>query len=134
MDRLILAGTFLFFLEKLKRKSSNEFFQYYFFRNTLAYGWLSLSFFWLAISLVASSFGTKEGIENLSSDPNLVAADSLATLYRGEIEESKEENNKLSLQKDHTGTIYYRLQSVIKANKLMISDYNSRIIELDKKL
>lgn len=65
----LVAIMFLFFLEKLKRKSSSEFFQVYFFRKEIAYGWLGLSLFCLSISLVSSSFGTKIGTETLAPDP-----------------------------------------------------------------
>ena len=130
----ILAAIFLLFLEKIKRKSSNEFFQCLFFHRKMAHGWLILSAFCLALSLFASAFGVKTGVENLSPDPNLFAMDSTATKYRTQIAALEQENKGLSSQKDHTGTIYYKLQSVIKTNKSMIANYNSRVLELDKKL
>ncbi len=130
----LVAAVFLFFLESLKRKSSTEFFQVYFFRKQIAYGWLGLSLFCLGISLASSTFGTKTGTETLAPDPNLIAADSTATAYRGEVAKLEAENALMKNQKDHTGTIYYRLQAVIKQNTAMIADYNGRILELDKKL
>lgn len=130
----IVGATFLFFLEKIKRKSSNELFRVYFFHREITKGWLILSVFCLAISLLSSGFGTKTGTEQLSPDAELLAADSTATAYRAKITKLEEENGKMEKQRDHKGIIYYRLQSVIKNNKAMIVDYNSRILELDKKL
>lgn len=130
----IIAAVFLFFLEKLKRKSSNEFFQVLFFRKEVAYGWLALSLFCMGISLASSAFGTKTGTEELSPDPELIAADSTATLYRQEIVKLEQQNQELSSQRNHEGTIYYKLQDAIRQNTAMIADYNVRILDLDKKL
>lgn len=130
----LVSFVFLFFLEKMKRKSSNEVFQSHFFRNSIPMGWVCLSLFCLAISLSSSGFGTKEGVQTLSPDAELIAADSTANHYRQQVIQLEEENQKMSKQRDHTNTIYYRLQSVIKTNKEMIADYNTRILELDKKL
>lgn len=130
----LVAVIFLFFLEKLKRKSSSEFFQVWFFRKEIATGWLGLSLFCFGISIASSSFGTRTGAENLAPDPELLAADSTATAYRAEVKKLETENAELSNQRDHTGTIYYRLQAVIKQNKAMIADYNSRILKLDEQL
>lgn len=55
----LVAILFLFFLEKIKRKSSTEFWQVLFFRQSIATGWLGLSLFCLMLSLVSSSFGVK---------------------------------------------------------------------------
>lgn len=130
----IVAGVFLFFLEKLKRKSSNEFFQVWFFRKEIAVGWLGLSLCCLGISLFSSAFGTKTGTEELSPSTELIATDSTATAYRNEVTKLKKENEKLSSQTNHEGTIYYKLQSIIGQNTAMIADYNTRILALDKKL
>lgn len=130
----ITAGVFLFFLEKLKRKSSTEFWQVYFFERKLASGWLVLSLFCLSLSLLSSAFGSKQGTEELAPSAELIAADSVATEYRQKVAELEAENAELKNQKDHTGTIYYRLQSVIRSNTSMIADYQNRILELDKKL
>lgn len=130
----IVGAVFLFFLEKIKRKSSNELFQLYFFQREISQSWLMLSVFCFAISLLSSGFGTKTGTEQLSPDPELLATDSMATTYRAEVAGLVKENEELEKQRDQKGTIYYRLQSVIKNNKMMIVDYNNRILELDKKM
>lgn len=130
----ITAGVFLFFLEKLKRKSSTEFWQVYFFERKAASGWLVLSLFCLSLSLLSSAFGSKKGTEELAPSAELLAADSIATDYRQKVKELEAENAELKGQKDHTGTIYYNLQSVIRSNTSMIADYQNRILELDKKL
>jgi len=129
-----IAALFLFFFEKLKRKSSTEFWQVFFFNRKIAGGWLVLSLCLLVISLVSSAFGTKEGVENLAPDAELIATDSLATEYRFRIAALEQENAELSKQRNHEGVIYYHVQSTIKQNKQMIGDLNTRILELDKKL
>ena len=130
----IVAAVFLFFLEKIKRKSSTEFWQVLFFRKELAVGWLGLSLFCLGLSLLSSSFGVKEGTENLSPSAETIASDSLATSYRGEIAKLEAENDEFKKQRNHEGVIYHRTQASIKANKKMIADYQTRILELDEKL
>lgn len=130
----VLAAVFLFFLEKLKRKSSNEFFQVWFFRRQTAIGWLCLSLACLGISLGSSSFGTKTGTEELAPDPELIATDSTAAAYRAKIAELELKNQQFSNQTNHEGTIYYKLQNAIRDNTSMIAEYNTRVLELDKKL
>lgn len=129
-----ISMLFLFFFEKLKRKSSTEFWQVFFFNRKIAGGWLVLSLCLLVVSLVSSAFGTKEGVENLAPDPELVATDSLAMEYRARIASLEQENAELSKQRNSEGVIYYHVQSSIKQNKRMIADLNTRILELDKKL
>ena len=130
----VMAGVFLFFLEKVKRKSSMEFFQVLFFRKEFAIGWFGLSLFCLALSLCSSGFGVKEGTENLSPNAELIATDSLATKYRNEVIKLETENEEFKKQRNHEGVIYHRTQASIKSNKKMIADYQTRILELDKKL
>lgn len=129
-----IAVLFLFFFEKLKRKSSSEFWQVFFFNRKLAGGWLILSLCLLTISLLSSAFGTKQGVENLAPDPELLATDSLGMEYRARVAALEKENAELARQKNHEGVIYYHVQSSIKKNKGMIADYSARILELDKKL
>lgn len=129
-----IAGIFLFFLEKIKRKSSSEFWQVLFFHKEFAAGWFGLSLFCLALSLASSGFGVKEGTEQLSPDAELIASDSLATEYRAEIAKLEAENKEFKKQRNHEGVIYHRTQASIKSNKKMIADYQSRILEIDKKL
>lgn len=130
----IVAVVFLFFLEKIKRKSSAEFWQVYFFKKEFATGWFGLSVFCLLISLASSGFGVKQGTEQLAPDAALIATDSLANTYRGEIAQLEAENKELKKQRNHEGIIFYRVQSSIKANKKMIADYQTRILDLDKQL
>ena len=130
----LTGAVFLFFLESIKRKSSNEFFQVWFFQKQIAVGWMALSLFCFAISLTSSAFGTKSGTNELAPSAELVAADSVASAYRAEIAKLDAENKLLQSQRNHEGTIYYKLQGTIAKNKGMIGDYNQRILELDKKL
>jgi hypothetical protein len=116
---------FLFFLEKIKRKSSSEFWQHLFFRQKFAKGWFGLSMFCLLVSLVSSGFGVKEGTENLSPDTELLFSDSLANEYQGKIALLQTENEEFKKQRNHEGVIYHRTQASIKENKKMISAYSS---------
>ena len=130
----LVAIIFLFFLEKIKRKSSSEFWQQLFFRQKFAKGWFGLSMFCLLVSLVSSGFGVKEGTENLSPDAELLFSDSLANEYQGKIALLQVENEEFKKQRNHEGVIYHRTQASIKENKKMISGYQVRVLELEKKL
>ena len=131
----VVAAIFLFFLEKIKRKSSSEFWQVWFFQKSFASGWFGLSMFCLAISLVSSGFGVKEGTEELAPSPELIAADSMATYYRNEIAKLENTNTELKANKDtKTGITFYNLNPAISANTQTIKDYSTRLLELDKQL
>ncbi len=130
----LVAATFLFFLEKIKRKSSTEFWQVFFFRKEFAAGWFGLSVFCLCLSLASSGFGVKEGTEQLSPDAALIATDSLANEYRATVAKLEAENVVFKKQRNHEGIIFHRTQASIKANKKMIADYQSRILALDEQL
>jgi len=131
---IAVAIIFLIALEKIKRKSSSEFWQVYFFRKTIATGWLSLSLLILAISMAASAFGTRSGIQEQAPDPELIANDSIAQKYRAEVASYAKENKELSTQRNHEGIIYHRIQKTINTNKAIIADYQKRILALDQKL
>ena len=130
----IVAAIFLFFLEKIKRKSSTEFWQVYFFRKQMAVGWLILSLFCLFISLASSGFGVKQGTETLSPTPELLKADSMANYYAMEISRLEGVNMELRANKNQNGQIFYKLYNSINANTATIADYRKRAQELEKKL
>ena len=130
----ILAGLFLFFLEQIKRKSSTEFWQVWFFKRNLAIGWLILSLLCFSISLGSSAFGAKEGTEDLNSDPELIATDSTAQDYRNQIAKLEADNLKLEEQRNAAGEIYWTAQKEKQINKELIADLTSRILALDQKL
>ncbi len=130
----IVATVFLFFLEQIKRKSSTEFWQVLFFQRQLATGWLALSLFCLGLSLASSAFGVKEGTEQLGPGAELIATDSTAQEYRQQIARLEADNLKLEQQKNRQGEIYWPAQKEKEKNKAMITEMQSRIIELDKKL
>lgn len=129
----IVAVVFLFFLEKIKRKSSTEFWQVFFFRKQFAAGWFGLSMFCLALSLFSSGFGVKQGTENLAPSPELLAADSMATYYRKEIAKLEQTNERLTANKNKDGITFYKLYDAINANTATIADYTKRSTELEKK-
>lgn len=125
---------FLFFLEKIKRKSSTEFWQVLFFQRQMAYGWLALSLACLAISLAGSAFGVKEGTEELGPGAELIAIDSSAQHYRNRIASLEADNLKLEQQRNAQGQIFWPAQQEKEQNKLMIADLQRRILDLDQKL
>lgn len=78
----VIAALFLFFLEKLKRLSSNEFFQVWFFKKKIAAGWLGFSLFIFAISVAGTYFGAEQGTKDLAPVAPIVIQDSLlSSLY-----------------------------------------------------
>jgi hypothetical protein len=130
----IVAIAFLFFLEKIKRKSSSEFWQVLFFNRQVAAGWLALSLFCLGISLASSAFGVKEGTEDMGPGAELIATDSTAQDYRNQISKLEADNLKLEKQRNHKGEIYWPAQKEKEKNKAMITDLTTRVLELDKRL
>lgn len=130
----IIAAVFLFFLEKIKRKSSTEFWQVLFFQRQLAAGWLALSLACLGLSLASSAFGVKEGTEDLGPGAELIATDSTAQEYRQRIAQLEDDNTRLEQQRNAQGEIYWPAQKEKEQNKKMIADLQSRILALDQKL
>lgn len=131
----IVACIFLFFLEKVKRKSSSEFWQVYFFRKEFMIGWFALSVFCFGISLGTSAFGVKEGTETLSPDPELIANDSTAKWYIAEAEKLESTNEDLRNNRDpKSGVTFYNLNPAIAANTQTAKEYRQRASELEKKL
>ena len=82
----IIAAIFLFFLEKLKRKSSNEFFQVYFFEKRSAIGWLTLSFICFALSVSSTYFGAEQGTKDFSPEASTLPKDATETEIKSEID------------------------------------------------
>ena len=131
----IVASVFLFFLEKIKRKSSSEFWQVYFFRKEFMIGWFVLSLFCFGISLGSSAFGVKEGTETLAPDPELIANDSTAKWYIAEAKKLDATNEDLRANRDSkSGVTFYNLNPAISANAEAAKEYRQRASELEKKL
>jgi len=77
-----LSALFLFFMEKLKRKSSGEFFQIWFFEKKLAAGWLLLSLSIFAASVMSTYYGTDRATRDFAPSAPVVTNDStLNVLY-----------------------------------------------------
>lgn len=129
-----VAIVFLFFLEKLKRKSSGEFWQLFFFQRKTDAGWLSLSLFCLALSLVSSGFGVKRGTHNLSPAPELLHADSTLKAYQAEVVLLESKSADLRGNKNEDGITYYNLADAIIATEKSLQDYRGKILVLEKKL
>lgn len=129
----IVSAVFLFFLEQIKRKSSTELWQIWFFKGKLAIGWLGLSLLCLGISLASSGFGVKQGTEELAPDTELLNADSLQTHYEGEIAMLEAKNEDLRNNRNSEGITFYKLADGITANELIIADYRKRVLDLEKK-
>jgi hypothetical protein len=131
---IAVAVVILFFLEKLKRYSSGEFWQIFYFKKKIAAGWLSLSIFIGVLCIVSSMFGTKQATNNLAPTADLLEYDSTATAYRAQVAKLEKENAEFATQRNHEGIIYHRIQSLIDKNKKAINKYQTRILALDKKL
>jgi amino acid transporter len=126
----IVAGGFLFFLEKLKRKSSNEFFRVYFFdKKRIAVGWLILSLFCFGLSVSSTYFGTEQGAKDVASKASTLSVDATEKEIKQEIEKLETENDKYEQQTTKDGTIYFPLQRSIEQNKIMINSLQNRLIK-----
>ena len=101
-----LVGIFLFFLEKLKRKSSNEFFQVWFFSKKLAVGWLTLSLALFAGSVVSTYFGTDKATKDFAPAA-IIIQDSTITYLQQELVFLQQENERLKQWKNHEGKVYW---------------------------
>ena len=77
-----LSAIFLFFMEQLKRKSSGEFFQVWFFEKKIAVGWLGLSLFVFLASVASTYHGTNKATWDFApSSPTIVQDSILNNLY-----------------------------------------------------
>ena len=131
---VIVAIIFLVIFEIAKRKTSGEFWQVAWFKRQIAWGWLVASFVLLLVSVGSSSFGSKQGANNLSPDAELVNADNRANEYKNRIAQLEKDNEKLSQQTDRKGKILYRVLPSIKANNHQIAELNQNVIRLENKL
>jgi len=120
-----LAGLFLFFLEKLKRKSSSEFFQVWFFQKKIAVGWLVLSAGLLIISVASTFFGTTQATQDFAPDAPIILHDSTITSSRQELALLRGENEKLEQRVNSEGIIYWTAQKSIQANTERMKDIQS---------
>lgn len=129
-----IGGIILFFLERLKRTSSEELWRIYFFKGYFAPGWAVLSLALLGIGLFTSSFGAKEGAKDFAPIANLISSDSTAQQYRERVAALEAENTTLSRQRNHLGEIFWPAQRQMAKNKETIAQYEAKILALDEKL
>lgn len=123
----VIAAVFLFFLEKLKRKSSNEFFQIYFFQKRSAIGWLALSLICFALSVSSTYFGAEQGTKDFSPEAPTLSKDATETEIKSEIATLDAENKKYEKQVTKEGIIYFPLQRSIERNKKTIALLRERL-------
>lgn len=131
---IVIALVILACLEKVKRYSSGEFWQVFWFKRKYAYGWLCLSLFCAALSIASSMYGTYEGTEDLGPGAELVATDSVAQSYRTRIAQLEEENQGHQANKNKAGETYWPSQQAILENKSIIKDLEARAMQLETKL
>ncbi len=129
-----IGGVILFFLERLKRTSSEELWRIYFFKQYVAPGWAALSIALLAIGLFSSSFGAKEGAKDFAPIASLISSDSTAQEYRQRVAALEAENKALSHQRNHLGEIFWPAQRQMAKNKETIAEYEAKILDRDEKL
>lgn len=131
----IAAGiSFLAAVEHIKRLSSSEFWQVFYFKKRMAYGWLVIVAVVGAISIGLSLFGTNEGVEEYAPEPELIAADSLLTSKREKLSKYEKEVAELRSNKNSEGVTFYKLYPAINSKEKQISILNEDIRELEKKL
>ena len=90
-------------LEFIKRKSSSEFWQVFYWKDKIARGWVILAGICFAISLAASFYGTKKGTDNLAPPPTLVDAKEEQAKIQEQISYLKAENERLSVPDPTSG-------------------------------
>lgn len=129
-----IGGIILFFLERLKRTSSEELWRIYFFKGYFAPGWAALSLALLTIGLFSSSFGAKEGAKDFAPLVSLISSDSTAQEYRQRVAALEAENKTLSHQRNHLGEIFWPAQRQMAKNKETIAEYEAKILARDEKL
>lgn len=122
-----LAGIFLIFLEQLKRKSSNEFFQVYFFQKRTAIGWMALSLLCFALSVGSTYFGTEKGAVGFAPVATTLPIDASEQEIKDEIKRLEDENGDLKAQKNREGITFFPSQSAIKLNKQVIVSLRERL-------
>ena len=131
---VFVAVIFLVFLEQIKRKSSSEFWQVWFFNKEFTLGWAALSIMCFLVSLGSSSFGVNEGVEEMGPGAEVIKMDSTAQEYRQQIKNLEQDNIKLESQKNAQGEIYWPAQKEKEENKKLIADLQRSVIALDQKL
>lgn len=130
---LTIGAVILVFLERVKRKASEEAWRIHFFEHRIAPGWVIFSLALLALGVFTSSFGAKEGAEDFAPIVQLITSDSTAQDYKQRIATLEAENTQLSRQRNHLGEIFWPAQKQMARNKETISEYETRIIALDAK-
>lgn len=123
----VLSAVFLFFLEQLKRKSSSEFFQVWYFYRRIAAGWLGLSLSIFAISVACTYFGTYQGTQDAAPIATTLSPDASEESIKEEIAKLEAENATYEKQKNKEGIIYFPIQRSIERNKAMIADLRIRL-------
>ena len=126
--------SFLAALEHVKRLSSSEFWQVFYFKKRIAYGWLIIVVIVGVVSIGLSLFGTSEGVEEYVPEPELIAADSLLTSKRAKLSKYEKEVADLRSNKNNEGVTFYKLYPAINSKEKQISILNEDIRELEKKL
>ena len=121
-------------LEYIKRKSSGEFWQVYYWKDKLAYGWIFIAALCLALSIAASFYGTKKGTDNLAPPPTLVDAKEEQEKIQEQIDYLKSENERLSKPDPHQGVPLLPAQRQMKTNGQVLAGLFERQNELTEML
>lgn len=130
---LVIGAVILIFMERIKRKASEETWQVYFFEGKLPIGWLLLSLALFGMGVFSSAFGAKEGTKDFAPLAQRVQSDSTAESYQQRIAALEKENKALSRQKNAQGEIYWPAQRQMARNKEIIVQYETRALALDEK-
>lgn len=130
---LTIGGLILAFLERIKRKASEEAWQVYFFQGKIALGWVLLSLALFVVGVLSSSFGAKEGARDFAPLADLITSDTTAEGYSHRVAVLEAENQRLSSQRNSKGEIYWPAQQQMARNKQIIAQYEGRILSLDSK-
>ena len=122
-----------YYFERLKRMSSEEFFQFLFIKSIFHKGWFILSLSLFIVSLLGTAYGLKKGTNTLSAPADIIAADDQAKAYEEKIKRLVNENTKLEKNKNQNGQIFWPSQKSIQANTKTIATLEKEVQRINQK-
>lgn len=131
---IIIGIALVICIEILKRKSSSEMWQIWFFRRRFAKGWFLLSLSIAAFSVFSSGYGTKEGTNELTPDPELIAKSETLQSHYATVEKLDAEIADLRANKNSKGVTFYKLYPTIDAKTKTVEEYRAKILDLEEDL
>jgi hypothetical protein len=120
-----LSAVFLFFMEKLKRKSSSEFFQVWFFEKHIATGWLALSLIMFGVSVASTYYGTDRATIDFAPSAPIITKDSILNDLYAQLDTTETQITKARKTKwkgTTTRTSQQTISELTKQKTTLLSD------------